>query len=101
MDRDPKISGIMVQLPLPPHINEEKVLSFIPPSKDVDGLSPFNVGSLALKNHSPLFVSCTPLAVMELILSTKGSQEESMSGKKVCIVGRSNIVGLPLSLLLL
>lgn len=90
----------MVQLPLPPHIDEEKVLGFIPPSKDVDGLSPFNVGSLALKNHTPLFVSCTPLAVMELILAT-GSPAESISGKKVCIIGRSNIVGLPLSLLLL
>ena len=70
LNKDPKISGIMVQLPLPKHINEEKVLSFIPPQKDVDGMSPYNIGSLALKNHSPYFISCTPLACQELILST-------------------------------
>jgi 5,10-methylene-tetrahydrofolate dehydrogenase/methenyl tetrahydrofolate cyclohydrolase len=99
----------MVQLPLPKHINEEKVLSFIPPQKDVDGMSPYNIGSLALKNHSPFFISCTPLACQELILSSisekhnvlmKMKSKKPLSGKKVCIIGRSNIVGMPLSLLL-
>lgn len=63
LNNDPKISGIMVQLPLPKHINEEKVLSFISPKKDVDGMSPYNIGCLALKHHNPYFISCTPLAV--------------------------------------
>jgi len=53
---------------MPAHISPETVLSHIPPEKDVDGLHPFNIGSLALKNHSPFFISCTPLAVQQTIL---------------------------------
>lgn len=62
MSKDPKISGIMVQLPLPKHINEQKVISYIPSEKDVDGMSPYNIGTLAMKHNTPYFVSCTPLA---------------------------------------
>lgn len=87
----------MVQLPLPRHINEQKVISFIPSEKDVDGMSPYNIGTLAMKYHTPYFVSCTPLACQELILSCT----PSLLNKKVCIIGRSNIVGMPLNLLLL
>ena len=65
---DPTVSGILVQLPLPPHINAQRVLNFISPLKDVDGLHPFNIGSLAMKNYTPHFISCTPLACVELIL---------------------------------
>ena len=89
----------MVQLPLPKHIDSEKILNFIRPNKDVDGLHPFNMGSLALKNHWPFYVSCTPLGVLEL-LQRELPGKDALSGKKVCIVGRSNIVGAPLSLLL-
>ena len=77
-------------------------------------MSPYNIGCLALKHHNPYFISCTPLAVQELILSTlsncsevqsnpltKFKQQKPLKGKKVCIIGRSNIVGMPLNLLLL
>lgn len=94
---DPKISGIMVQLPLPKHINEQKIISYIPPQKDVDGMNPYNIGTLAMKYHTPYFVSCTPLACQELILSCTSD----IMSKKVCIIGRSNIVGMPLNLLLM
>ena len=97
MSKDPKISGIMVQLPLPKHINEQKVISYIPSEKDVDGMSPYNIGTLAMKHNTPYFVSCTPLACQELILSCT----DSLLNKKVCIIGRSNIVGMPLNLLLM
>ena len=88
-----------MQLPLPDHINSEKILNFIRPNKDVDGLHPFNIGSLALKNHYPFYVSCTPLACLEL-LQRELPEKDALVGKKVCIIGRSNIVGNPLSLLL-
>mmetsp|Transcript_17484 Transcript_17484/g.29433 ORF Transcript_17484/g.29433 Transcript_17484/m.29433 type:complete len:212 (+) Transcript_17484:416-1051(+) len=113
MADDPTVSGIMVQLPLPAHINAERVLTYIPHDKDIDGMDPFNIGSLGMKDHTPKFVSCTPLACLELIVHSlnqkykeeiKVSGEESASqllrSRKVCIVGRSNIVGLPLFLLL-
>ena len=71
----------------------------IGPEKDVDGLHPFNIGSLALKRHSPYFVSCTPLGVVRILEETLGSKE-AIAGKRVLIIGRSNIVGQPLYLLL-
>lgn len=99
LQEDPCISGILVQLPLPKHLNEEKILNLISPSKDVDGLHPFNVGSLAMKKHDPYFVSCTPLGCLELILRNLPAGE-SLEGKLITVIGRSNIVGLPMSLLL-
>ncbi|KAM2001241.1 hypothetical protein EV1_008232 [Malus domestica] len=97
------VHGILVQLPLPNHINEEKVLSEISIEKDVDGFHPLNIGKLAMKGREPLFLPCTPKArhssygCLEL-LSRSGI---SIKGKKAVVVGRSNIVGLPVSLLLL
>ncbi|KAL6208444.1 hypothetical protein ACLB2K_019393 [Fragaria x ananassa] len=100
---NPDVHGILVQLPLPRHINEEKVLSEISIEKDVDGFHPLNIGKLAMKGREPLFLPCTPKArhssngCLEL-LSRSGI---SIAGRKAVVVGRSNIVGLPVSLLLL
>lgn len=71
----------------------------IGPEKDVDGLHPFNIGSLALKRHSPYFVSCTPLGVISILKEELGSTD-ALKGKRVTLIGRSNIVGMPLYLLL-
>ncbi|KAJ4954790.1 hypothetical protein NE237_011573 [Protea cynaroides] len=97
LNADPDVHGILVQLPLPKHINEEKVLSEISIDKDVDGFHPLNIGKLAMKGREPLFQPCTPKGCLEL-LSRSGI---SVKGKKAVVVGRSNIVGLPVSLLLL
>ncbi|KAK3041483.1 hypothetical protein RJ639_000460 [Escallonia herrerae] len=105
LNAHPDVHGILVQLPLPKHINEEKVLSEISLEKDVDGFHPLNIGKLAMKGREPLFLPCTPKAInlscgqgcLEL-LSRSGI---STKGKKAVVVGRSNIVGLPVSLLLL
>ncbi|XP_062088251.1 bifunctional protein FolD 2 [Humulus lupulus] len=97
LNANPDVHGILVQLPLPKHINEEKVLSEISIEKDVDGFHPLNIGKLAMKGRDPLFLPCTPKGCLEL-LSRSGI---SIKGKKAVVVGRSNIVGLPVSLLLL
>ncbi|XP_030532666.1 bifunctional protein FolD 2 isoform X2 [Rhodamnia argentea] len=97
LNANPDVHGILVQLPLPKHINEEKVLSEISIEKDVDGFHPLNIGKLAMKGREPLFLPCTPKGCLEL-LSRSGI---STKGKKAVVVGRSNIVGLPVSLLLL
>ncbi|GJM94616.1 hypothetical protein PR202_ga11278 [Eleusine coracana subsp. coracana] len=97
LNADPAVHGILVQLPLPKHINEEKILSEISIEKDVDGFHPLNIGKLAMKGREPLFVPCTPKGCMEL-LSRSGI---TVKGKRAVVVGRSNIVGLPVSLLLL
>ncbi|XP_008235037.1 PREDICTED: bifunctional protein FolD 2-like [Prunus mume] len=97
LNANPDVHGILVQLPLPKHINEEKVLSEISIEKDVDGFHPLNIGKLAMKGREPLFLPCTPKGCLEL-LSRSGI---SIKGKKAVVVGRSNIVGLPVSLLLL
>ncbi|KAG2624666.1 bifunctional protein FolD 2-like isoform X2 [Panicum virgatum] len=97
LNADPAVHGILVQLPLPKHINEEKILSEISIEKDVDGFHPLNIGKLAMKGREPLFVPCTPKGCMEL-LSRSGV---TVKGKRAVVVGRSNIVGLPVSLLLL
>ena len=89
------ISGILVQLPLPKHINEENVINAIDPKKDVDAFHPVNVGKIMVGNYD--FVPCTPAGVMELI---KESGIE-ISGKECVVVGRSNIVGKPQAMLLL
>ncbi|KAJ8754252.1 hypothetical protein K2173_002152 [Erythroxylum novogranatense] len=97
LNANPDVHGILVQLPLPRHINEEKVLSEISIEKDVDGFHPLNIGKLAMKGREPLFLPCTPKGCLEL-LSRSGI---TVKGKKAVVVGRSNIVGLPVSLLLL
>lgn len=89
------VNGILVQLPLPKHIDEEKVLDAISPLKDVDGFHPQNVGALCF--GKPGFVSCTPAGVIQLL---KRSGIE-IAGKECVVVGRSNIVGKPMALLLL
>lgn len=89
------VNGILVQLPLPKQINEEKILNAISPLKDVDGFHPTNVGSLCIGKKG--FVACTPSGVIEL-LKRSGI---TISGKECVVVGRSNIVGKPMALLLL
>ena len=96
LNNDPRIHGILVQLPLPRHINEESVLSEVLLKKDVDGFHYENIGRLATKSN-PLFVPCTPEGCIELLKR----YNIEISGKHAVILGRSNIVGLPLSLLLL
>lgn len=93
--KDTKIHGILVQLPLPKHINEEKVLDMIPPEKDVDAFHPVNVGKIVIGNS--ILLPCTPAGIMEL-LRRYGIDP---CGKECVIVGRSNIVGKPLALLML
>ncbi len=97
LNADPRIHGILVQLPLPSHLDEEAVLSTISLEKDVDGFHPVNIGRLAMKGRKPLFVPCTPLGIMELLKRT----EVSLEGSRAVVLGRSNIVGLPVSFLLL
>jgi methylenetetrahydrofolate dehydrogenase (NADP+)/methenyltetrahydrofolate cyclohydrolase len=89
------INGILVQHPLPSHINENKIFEIISPSKDVDGFNPLNIGSLCTGTEG--FIPCTPLGIM-VMLKESGVQIE---GKHCVIIGRSNIVGKPLSLLML
>ena len=97
LSADPKVHGILVQLPLPKHINEEVILNAVDINKDVDGFHPINVGKLGMKNRQPLFAPCTPAGVIEL-LDRIGA---SISGSRAVVLGRSNIVGLPVALLLL
>ncbi len=89
------VHGILVQLPLPKHINEDKIIKAISPKKDVDGFHPQSVGALSI--GQPGFVSCTPAGIIQLL---KRSGIE-IDGKECVIVGRSNIVGKPMALLLL
>jgi 5,10-methylene-tetrahydrofolate dehydrogenase/methenyl tetrahydrofolate cyclohydrolase len=96
LNANPDVNGILVQLPLPWHLNEEAILNSIDLEKDVDGFHPVNIGRLAMKGRDPLFVPCTPYGCIRLL-------EESgveISGAEAVIVGRSNIVGLPVAMLL-
>ena len=97
LNADPVISGILVQLPMPSHIDEERVLSLINIEKDVDGFSPINIGRLAQKGRDPLFVPCTPYGCIYL-LEKSGVKIE---GANAVVLGRSNIVGMPAALLLI
>ncbi|GLJ36884.1 hypothetical protein SUGI_0745550 [Cryptomeria japonica] len=97
LNANPQVHGILVQLPLPSHINEERILTAISMEKDVDGFHPLNIGKLAMKGREPMFVPCTPKGCIEL-LQRSGI---SVSGKRAVVVGRSNIVGLPVALLLI
>jgi len=95
LNQDPKVHGILVQMPLPKQISEQKILNAIDPDKDVDGFHPINVGRLL--NGEPCFVACTPLGCKELILRSG----HDPAGKHVVVVGRSNIVGKPVAALLM
>ena len=97
LNKDPKVHGILVQLPLPGHIDEEHILSAIPLEKDVDGFHPVNIGRLAMKGRKPLFVPCTPAGAIRL-LEEAGAK---FDGAEAVVLGRSNIVGLPVALLLI
>jgi methylenetetrahydrofolate dehydrogenase (NADP+)/methenyltetrahydrofolate cyclohydrolase len=97
LNNDPRVSGILVQLPMPAHIDEERVLSLIDIEKDVDGFSPVNIGRLAQKGRRPLFVPCTPSGCIYL-LDQAGVKIE---GANAVVLGRSNIVGMPVALLLI
>lgn len=95
LNNDPKINGILVQLPLPAHLNDKVIIDNIRPEKDVDAFHPVNVGKIMIGDYS--FLPCTPAGVMELIKST-GIE---VSSKECVVIGRSNIVGKPMSMLLL
>ncbi len=95
MNDNPRINGILVQLPLPEHIDTDAIIEVIDPAKDVDGFHPYNVGRLVTKLDS--FVPCTPLGVMKML----EEYDIDPKGKDVCIVGASNIVGKPMAALLL
>ena len=95
LNNEPKINGILVQLPLPKHIDEETIINAISPKKDVDAFHPSNVGKIMIGNYD--FLPCTPAGVMELIKESG----IDVAGKECVVVGRSNIVGKPMSMLLL
>lgn len=97
LNANDEVHGILVQLPLPDHIDTETILSAINLEKDVDGFHPINIGRLSMKQRDPLFVPCTPKGCIEL-LDRSGIEIE---GKQAVVLGRSNIVGLPVAMLLL
>jgi 5,10-methylene-tetrahydrofolate dehydrogenase/methenyl tetrahydrofolate cyclohydrolase len=97
LNADPRVHGILVQLPLPDGLDEEKVLAAISLEKDVDGFHPINIGRLAMKGRKPLFVPCTPAGCI-VLLEEAGA---TFKGANAVILGRSNIVGLPAAMLLL
>lgn len=95
-NEDPSVHGILVQLPLPKHLNEEKILGGVSVEKDVDGFHPLNVGKLAMQGREPLFVPCTPKGCIELLLRSG----VEIHGKHAVVIGRSNVVGRPAAMLL-
>ncbi|MBR6874063.1 MAG: bifunctional methylenetetrahydrofolate dehydrogenase/methenyltetrahydrofolate cyclohydrolase FolD [Ruminococcus sp.] len=95
LNADPKVNGILVQLPLPKHLDDKVIINNILPEKDVDAFHPVNVGKIMIGDYS--FLPCTPAGVMELIAST-GTE---IQGKECVVIGRSNIVGKPQAMLLL
>jgi methylenetetrahydrofolate dehydrogenase (NADP+) / methenyltetrahydrofolate cyclohydrolase len=96
LNANPEVNGILVQLPLPGHLDEEKVLNAVSIAKDVDGFHPINIGRLAQKGRESLFVPCTPDGVIYLI----DQIGYSLRGANAVVLGRSNIVGMPVALLL-
>ena len=95
LNADPQIHGILVQLPLPPQIDSQTVLNAVSPDKDADGFHPYNIGRLVAGD--PLFVPCTPKGVIRMIESTG----QAIEGKRAVVLGRSNIVGKPVAILLM
>lgn len=96
-NKDPKIHGILVQLPLPRHINEKRVINAIDPDKDVDCFHPVNLGRLVIGGEEARFLPCTPAGIQELIVRS-GFET---SGAEVVVVGRSNIVGKPIAIMMM
>jgi 5,10-methylene-tetrahydrofolate dehydrogenase/methenyl tetrahydrofolate cyclohydrolase len=96
LNADPEVNGILVQLPLPSGLDEQKVLNLVSIEKDVDGFHPLNIGRLAQKGRDPLFIPCTPAGVMVLLERFVPKLE----GVNAVVLGRSNIVGMPVALLL-
>jgi methylenetetrahydrofolate dehydrogenase (NADP+) / methenyltetrahydrofolate cyclohydrolase len=96
LNQDPTVHGILVQLPLPTGLDEEKILNTVSLKKDVDGFHPINIGRLAQKGREPLFIPATPSGVMYLL----EKHAPKLEGAKAVVLGRSNIVGMPVSLLL-
>ena len=96
-NKDPRIHGILVQLPLPKHVAEKKVLNAIDPDKDVDAFHPVNVGRLMIGGDEVRFLPCTPAGIQELIARSG----YDLNGAEVVVVGRSNIVGKPIAVMLL
>ncbi len=96
LNANPQVHGILVQLPLPKHLNEEAVLNAISIEKDVDGFHPLNIGRLSMKGREPLFIPCTPYGVI-VLLEEAGVTFE---GANAVVLGRSNIVGMPAAMLL-
>lgn len=94
LNEDPRVDGILVQLPLPGHLNEETVINAIAPDKDVDCFHPFNVGRMVIGD--PVFLPCTPAGVMEML----DEYAVPIRGKRCVVLGRSNIVGKPMAALL-
>ena len=94
LNEDPGVDGILVQLPLPGHLNEETVINAIAPDKDVDCFHPFNVGRMVIGD--PVFLPCTPAGVMEML----DAYQIPIRGKRCVVLGRSNIVGKPMAALL-
>lgn len=97
LNEDPKIHGILVQLPLPKQIDEERILRLVSLDKDVDGFHPINIGKLAMKGREPSFTPATPTGCM-VLLEEVGTK---ISGANAVVIGRSNIVGLPVAMMLL
>jgi methylenetetrahydrofolate dehydrogenase (NADP+) / methenyltetrahydrofolate cyclohydrolase len=95
LNKDPNVDGILIQMPLPVHLNTQKIIESINPKKDVDGFHPLNMGRLVL-GYTPYFIPCTPLGIHEMLLKSN----IEISHKHVVIMGRSNIVGKPLAALL-
>ena len=95
LNKDPKINGILVQLPLPKHIDEDKILLAMDPAKDVDGFHPVNVGKMVVGQDA--YLPCTPHGIIQLLIRSKVQLE----GAEVVIVGRSNIVGKPIANMLI
>jgi methylenetetrahydrofolate dehydrogenase (NADP+) / methenyltetrahydrofolate cyclohydrolase len=96
LNADPRVNGILVQLPLPAGFDEQKILAEVSIEKDVDGFHPINIGRLAQKGRDPLFVPCTPAGCIYLLEQEVGNLE----GANAVVLGRSNIVGMPVALLL-
>ena len=96
INSDPSIHGLMIQLPLPAHLNEQKITDAIDPTKDVDGLTTYNVGQLTKKNGNPYFLPCTPHGIIKLLKS----ENIQIKGKLAVVLGRSDIVGVPIATLL-
>ncbi|XP_059281660.1 bifunctional protein FolD 2-like isoform X2 [Lycium ferocissimum] len=95
-NENPLIHGVIVQLPLPKHLDEEKIISYVSPEKDVDGFHPTNMGNLAMRGREPSFIPCASKSCIELLLRN----DVEIKAKNVVVVGRSKLVGLPTSLLM-